>query len=154
MFGRDSGSEVLLANIFWDTNLFIYLLEASPDFGPAVKDLRRRMLERNHRLFTSVMTVGEILVKPLAIDNVALAQQYRTFLKSSQITVTPFDLEAAEFFARIRQDRTIDPADAIQLACAAVMQIDLFITNDTRLNRRNVPGVNFITSLSEAANLV
>lgn len=139
-----------MANIFWDTNMFIYLVEANPQFGPAVKDLRRRMLHRNDRLLTSAMTVGEVLVKPLATGDRALAARYRAFFTAPQITVAAFDLDAAETYAGIRNDRTIGPADAIQLACAAAADVDLFITNDSRLNRKNVPGIKFITSLSEA----
>lgn len=139
-----------MANIFWDTNLFIYLVEANPQFGPAVKDLRRRMLRRNDRLFTSAMTVGEVLVKPIASGNRALAEQYRTFFAAPQISVATFDLSAAEAYAIIRNDRTIRPGDAIQLACAAAAEVDLFITNDSRLNRKNVPGIKFISGLSEA----
>ena len=47
-----------MANIFWDTNLFIYLLEENPDFGHRVRDLRRRMLARGDRLVTSALTVS------------------------------------------------------------------------------------------------
>ena len=139
-----------MANIFWDTNLFIYLVEANPQFGPAVKDLRRRMLQRNDRLVTSALTVGEVLVKPIATGNRALAAQYREFLAAPQVSVADFDLSAAEAYAIIRNDRTIGPADAIQLACAAAAEVDLFITNDGRLNRKNVPGVKFISSLHDA----
>jgi uncharacterized protein len=139
-----------VTNIFWDTNLFIYLVEANPQFGPAVKDLRRRMLQRNDRLFTSTLTVGEVLVKPVATGNRALAAQYRSFFTAPQVSVAAFDLGAAEAYASIRNDRTIGPADAIQLACAAAAEVDLFITNDSRLNRKNVPGIKFISSLSEA----
>jgi predicted nucleic acid-binding protein len=140
-----------LANIFWDTNLFIYLLEDSPTWGSAVKDLRRRMIRRGDQLFTSAMTVGEILVKPLAVGNAALVDRYRKFFTSSHLTVSPFDVGAAEAYAQIRQDRTIQPADGLQLACAISADADLFITNDDRLSQRNVPGVGFfITSLSRA----
>lgn len=139
-----------MANIFWDTNLFLYLVEANPQFGPAVKDLRRRMLQRNDRLFTGTMTVGEVLVKPVASGNRALAEQYRGFFAAPQVTVATFDLSAAEAYAIIRNDRTIKPGDAIQLACAAAAEIDLFITNDGRLNRKNVPGIKFISSLQDA----
>jgi uncharacterized protein len=140
-----------LANIFWDTNLFIYLLEGSPSFGPIVKDLRRRMLERNDRLFTSAMTVGEILVKPIASGHTSLAEQYRRFFKAPQLTISTFGFNAAEAYAAIRNDRSVYPADAIQLACAAGDEIDLFITNDSRLSRKRVPGVKFfISSLTEA----
>jgi predicted nucleic acid-binding protein len=139
-----------VANIFWDTNLFIYLVEANPHFGPAVKELRRRMLQRNDQLFTSTMTVGEVLVKPVATGGRALAAQYRAFFTAPQVSVATFDLGAAEAYAIIRNDRTIGPADAIQLACAAAAEIDLFITNDGRLNRKNVPGIKFISSLQDA----
>ncbi len=139
-----------MANIFWDTNLFIYLLEGNPSFGTAVKDLRRRMLHRNDRLFTSAITIGEILVKPLATGDKFLANRYRAFFTGPQITVSTFDLGAAEAYAAIRQDRGIHPADAIQLACAAAVEIDLFITNDGRLSKKNVPGIKFISGLSEA----
>lgn len=138
-------------NIFWDTNLFIYLLEDSPKFGQAVQDLRRRMLRRNDRLLTSAMSVGEILVKPFSIGNRALVDRYRTFFATPHVTVSAFDLGAAEVYGQIRQDRNIHPADAIQLACAASGKADLFITNDDRLSQKSVPGVGFfITSLSGA----
>ncbi len=140
-----------MKNIFWDTNLFIYLLEDSPKFGQAVADLRRRMLRRNDRLLTSAMSVGEILVKPFATGNTALAERYRAYFATPHVTISAFDFGAAEAYARIRQDRAIQPADAIQLACAASAKADLFITNDDRLSQKSVPGVGFfITSLSGA----
>jgi len=79
-----------------------------------------------------------------------LANRYRAFFTGTQITVSAFDMDAAEAYAAIRQDRGIHPADAIQLACAAAAEIDLFITNDGRLSRKNVPGIKFISGLSEA----
>ena len=139
-----------LANIFWDTNLFIYLLEDNPGFGAVVQDLRRRMLHRNDRLFTSALTIGEVLVKPLSLGNRVLADRYRAFFAVPQLTVTPFDFDAAEAYAEIRQDRAIQPADAIQLACAAAAEVDLFITNDGRLSKKNITGIKFISGLSEA----
>lgn len=139
-----------MANIFWDTNLFIYLIEDSPQFGESVDALRRRILHRNDRLFTSALTIGEVLVKPLAMGHTSLAERYRALLSPPQVTIAPFDLGAAEAYATIRQDRSIEPADAIQLACAAAADIDLFITNDSRLSRKNIAGIKFITALSEA----
>jgi predicted nucleic acid-binding protein len=65
-------------------------------------------------------------------------------------TIVPFDENAAPRYADIRADRTIRPPDAIQLACAAAAGVDLFITNDDRLSRKQVSGVKFITSLERA----
>ena len=140
-----------MAKIFWDTNLFIYLLEDHPKFGQAVDDLRRRMLRRNDQLFTSAMSVGEVLIKPVSIANTPLADRYRVFFRAPALTVSAFDLGAADAYARICQDRSIKPSDAIQLACAVSAEADLFITNDDRLSQRSISGVDFfVTSLSRA----
>lgn len=140
-----------MKSIFWDTNLFIYLLEDSPQFGQHVADLRRRMLRRHDRLFTSAMTVGEVLVKPISTGNAELADRYRALFTGPHVTISAFDFGAAEAYANIRQDRTIYPADAIQLACAESAKADLFITNDDRLTQKNIPGVSFfIASLTRA----
>jgi len=136
-----------LAKIFWDTNLFIYLLEENPVFADQVAQLRARMIARGDRLYTSTLTVGEILAKPPAGDRTS--QRYLDFFRNPAITVTPFDLPAAMVYGELRRDRTIAPADAIQLACAAAAGTSLFITNDARLSRRVVPGIDFIVSLAK-----
>jgi len=145
MTSEDAGTRV-----FWDTNLFIYLLEDNPEFGPAVADLRKRMLRRKDRLVTSAMTVGEILVRPVSLRNLAVVERYRKYFSSPSVMLAPFDLAAAEIYAHVRQDRSIQPADAIQLSSAAASGVDLFITNDDRLSRKIIPGVRFISSLSRA----
>ena len=52
--------------------------------------------------------------------------------------------DAAWEYARLRRDRTIRPPDAIQLACASAAKTNLFITNDARLSRKTVAGVDVI----------
>ncbi len=136
-----------MARVFWDTNLFIYLLEDHAVFGGEVIELRRRMLARGDRLFTSTFTVGEILVKPIEVQAREVLDRYRSLFSSSALTVVPFDMAAAEHYAAIRQDRSIRPPDAIQLACAAAARIDLFLTNDDHLSRKDIHGIQFITSL-------
>jgi len=143
-------SEDVGSRVFWDTNLFIYLFEDHPQFGQAVTDLRKRMLRRKDRLFTSAMTVGEILVKPVSLRSLAVVERYRKYFSSASLSLASFDLAAAEIYAHIRQDRGIRPPDAIQLACAAAAGVDLFITNDDRLSQKNISGIKFITSLSRA----
>jgi predicted nucleic acid-binding protein len=108
------------------------------------------MRTRGDRLFTSCLTVGEILVKPVSCHHKGITDRYTGFFSRSGITVLPFDLQAASRYAQIRQDRTIARPDAIQLAIAASAEIDLFITNDDRLSRVIVAGINFISSLDRA----
>jgi len=108
------------------------------------------MRTRGDRLFTSCLTVGEILVKPVSCHRKEVTDRYAGFFGRSGITVLPFDMEAALRYAQIRQDRTIARSDAIQLATAASGGIDLFITNDERLSRVVVAGIDFVSSLDRA----
>jgi predicted nucleic acid-binding protein len=138
-----------VSRVFWDTNLFIYLFEGRGAHADRVVALRERILERRDRLFTSALTLGEILVRPAEVDDAALATRYTRAIEATAVVV-PFSAEAAPSYARIRLDRSIRPPDAIQLACAAAAEIDLFVTNDERLNCKSVPGIQFITSLDRA----
>jgi predicted nucleic acid-binding protein len=138
-----------LSRVFWDTNLFIYLIEGAGERAEAVLRLRERMLARNDRLITSTLTLGEVLVKPAETNDPELADKYEQALTKGATIVT-FDVKAARILASIRQDRTIRPPDAIQLVCAAQAKVDLFITNDDRLRNKVVPGIQFVTSLDKA----
>jgi predicted nucleic acid-binding protein len=138
-----------VSRVFWDTNLFIYLLE---DFGPQsdrVAEVRQRMLERADELVTSTLTLGEVLVKPSEQGNEALRQRYEDVLSRTARLVS-FDRETARRYAEIRRNRTIRPPDAIQLACAAQVGVDLFITNDDRLSRLAIPDIQFLVPLERA----
>jgi len=138
-----------VSRVFWDTNLFVYLLEDYGAQSERVADLRERMLERRDELCTSTLTLGEVLVKPSERGHEALRQQYEEVL-SRTARLVAFDREAARRYAGIRRNRTIRPPDAIQLACAAQVGVDLFITNDDRLSRLTIPGIQFLVSLDRA----
>lgn len=138
-----------MSRIFWDTNLFIYLIEDYGDLSNRVAALRKRMIERNDELYTSALTLGEILVKPTEAGNELLCRRYETVLRQGA-TIVSLDVEAARLYAGIRKDRTIRPPDAIQLACAAQARVDLFITNDDRLSMKSIARIQFVTSLQRA----
>ncbi|HKW19683.1 MAG TPA: PIN domain-containing protein [Terriglobales bacterium] len=135
-----------MSRIFWDTNLFIYFLEGNQKFSPLTKELRRKMLMRGDQLLTSTFTMGEVLVKPLEQYDMVLCRQYQDTITKAALLV-PFDVRAAWSYADIRRDRSFRAPDAIQLACAASVGVDLFVTNDQRLQGKHVPGVQFITSI-------
>ena len=138
-----------MSRIFWDTNLFIYLVEDYGKLSERVVSVRQAMIARNDQLFTSTLTLGEVLVSPLEARNERLRDTYERELAIG-VTVVPFDRDAARIFAVIRRDRTVRAPDAIQLACAAQARVDLFITNDDRLSQKTIPGIQFLTSLKKA----
>lgn len=135
-----------VSRIFWDTNLFIYLFEGRSPFCERVVAFRRAMLERGDQLATSTLTLGEVLVKPLENGDAGLCAKYEAAIIGTSL-VLPFSVEAAKSYAQLRRDRSIRPPDAIQLACAASVGVDLFVTNDSRLQSVRVPGIQFIVPL-------
>lgn len=139
-----------MSRIFLDTNFFIYLIESSGANAARARHLLRAFSARRDEVLTSVMTLGEVLVLPMRKGDSGLAQQYRRIFRGKGITVLPFLEPSAEEFSRIRIDKSIKPADAIQLATAATAGCDLFLTNDARLSGLVVKGIHFITSFDKA----
>jgi predicted nucleic acid-binding protein len=130
--------------------VFIDLLEDSGDSAVKVTGLIQRISDRRDELLTSTLTLAEVLIKPLSAGDVEWADRYEKLLNTPGVSVLPFDRSCARIFARIRQDTMVTPPDAIQLSCAANAGCDLFITNDERLSRKIVPGIQFISSLDRA----
>ena len=139
-----------MIKVFLDTNILIYLFEDSGPRGARALEIVSALAARKDYLVISTMTLGEILVKPLRAGDEALAEQYRRFLRGPEVKLASFDERAGELFAHIRKDRTVKAPDAIQLATAASLDCDLFVTNDDRLTRSIVPGIRFIASMERA----
>jgi uncharacterized protein len=135
-----------MSRVFWDTNLFIYLFEDYGLLSKGVAQLRSKMLDRGDRLLTSTLTLGEILVKPTERNDSELCRKYEHAL-SSAATLIAFDVKAAKIYAALRLERSLKAPDAIQLACAASATVDLFVTNDERLQGKHIDGIQFIVPL-------
>ena len=138
-----------MSRIFWDSNLFIYLFEGKGAMYDRVAHLREKMRTRGDQLLTSALTLGEILVKPIRINDPDLVQGFEAAITRTALVV-PFDVDAAMIFARLRAARNISAPDAIQLACAAAAGTDLFVTNDERLQKQQVEGIQFIVPLDRS----
>jgi uncharacterized protein len=133
--------------IYWDANLFIYLIEEHPDYYPVLERVVLRSAERGDRLCTSIFTCGEMLVGPIKTGNEAVQRAIREYLRPPRVEVLPLTLETADQYARIRATNKVSPADAIHLASAAAAGVDLFLTNDRSLQRMIVPGIQFVAGM-------
>ncbi len=137
-----------MSRVFWDTNLFIYFLEGNTELSADTRRLRKSMLSRGDHLLTSALTLGEVLVKPLERGDRVLCSKYEeTITKSASLLL--FDAKAAWKYAEIRLDRSVRAPDAVQLACAASAHVDLFVTNDRRLQGKQINGIQFIVALDQ-----
>jgi predicted nucleic acid-binding protein len=136
-----------MSKVFLDTNIFIYLIEDRGVNGRRAAELLDRMTERRDSVYTSTLTLGEVLTLPLQKEDVKLADQYERSLTSPGVHLLDFDRVAARIYARVRLDKGIKAPDAMQLSIAAAAQCDLFVTNDDRLSRKIVPGIHFVSGL-------
>jgi|SRR5579863_4989885 len=135
-----------MSKVFFDTNVFIYLLEDYEPFSSMVDTTWRRMIQRRDQLVTSAMTLGELLVKPSKLGQISLVEEYDRAVRS-RAQVIHFDPAVARRYAALRGSHNLRGADAIQLACASHFGVDLFITNDKLLHKLNIPGIGFIAPL-------
>jgi len=136
-----------VSRIYWDSMLFIYLLEAHPHYGKRVRDIHFRMKERQDQLLTGSFTFGEVLAGTYRKTLPDLTANVRLGMQKLVTEVVDFTIETAERYAEIRGKLNFAPADAIHLALAAQAGVDLFLTNDKRLVGKFVPGIHFVASL-------
>lgn len=135
-------------NVFWDTNLFIYLIERHPDYYPKVLSLYESHIAARDKVLTSTLTLGELLAQPLRHGRRELAAQYTSLLTSTPgVELIPFDTRAAGLYGEIRATTTLRQPDAMQLACAIAGGAGVFVTNDQSLWRLTVPGLQEIRGL-------
>ena len=133
--------------VFWDTMLFVYLMEEHPERTPRIREIRANMLARGDRLCTSPVSLAEILAGPYAQGDESTAARYKAALRPPTVDILDFTTPVADQYARLRLNRGITRPDALQLACAAANRVDLFLTHDSRLQGQVVPGIQFIAGL-------
>ncbi|MGE3272404.1 MAG: type II toxin-antitoxin system VapC family toxin [Chloroflexota bacterium] len=119
-----------------DTAPLIYLIEAHPRYGPTVLDVARRLTTGEMVGVTTVITLGEVLVRPYSQGNAQLRQRYHDILLHSVGLLTrPIDAQAADRAAALRARYGMRLPDALQIAVALDERCDAFLTNDRRLTR-------------------
>lgn len=138
-----------MSRIYWDSMLFIYLLEANQQYGTRVRSIHSRMKERQDQLLTGSFTFGEVLAGTYRRAVPDLTARVRMGMQNLVAEVVDFTIETAERYAQIRGNLNLAPADAIHLSLASQAGVDLFLTNDKRLLGKFVPGIQFIASLED-----
>ena len=126
-----------VSTIFLDTAPVIYYIEAHPRFGPLAREVVTAFQSERVKAFSSVMTLAEVVAKPVELGDEKLARKFAEFLKAGRnLTLVEISASIAERAGRLRGRypplRTID---AVQIAAALYVGADAFITNDVKLRR-------------------
>ena len=119
-----------------DTLVFIYHLENNPKY----KEITTRLLSSIElgeiQGVTSSITLLELLVKPLQMDDPAIVENYRYVLTTfPNLRLCELSVEIAMKAAELRAKYRISTPDAIQIATAILEESDQFITNDQSLTK-------------------
>jgi len=137
-----------MSRIYWDTMLFIYLLEGNPTYSTRVQHLLERAYRRGDSLFTSYLALGEMMAGAQNSSQPQKAAVVHQTLQEMGFSFLPFDDGAVAPFARLRGKQKVKIVDSIHLACAASAGMDLFLTGDKELAKLDVPGIQFIADFN------
>ena len=140
-----------MSRIYWDSMVFIYVIEKNPTYFPIVKMVHEAMKRRRDTLCTSIFTVGEALVGPRKLGSQSGVDRIKSYFAGDTVSILPFTFETAEQFALIRSWTGASPSDAVHLAAAAEAHIDVFLTNDAKLLSLRIPGIPLIANLDPVA---
>jgi len=120
--------------IAFDSAPLIYYIEEHPKYLATADELFESLDRGMARGMTSVLTLQEVLVKPLREAKNDLADQYIQILSNSRnITLHVIDRIVCETAARLRAKyEWLRTPDALQVATAIKHQAQIIVTNDDR----------------------
>ncbi|MDL2330374.1 type II toxin-antitoxin system VapC family toxin, partial [Desulfosarcina sp. OttesenSCG-928-A07] len=123
-----------------DTAPLIYFVEENSDFLKQINPFFNALERAEFAVLTSTLTITETLVKPLKLEKLEQAHAFMEIL-AEYMTVIPVTERIAEYAAKLRAKNNLRTPDAIQVATAVTHQADFFLTNDARLARLKIKGL-------------
>ena len=134
--------------LYADSNVFIYLIEASPDFFVLAKRVFDHIDTVGARLLTNELTLAECIYKPSREDNSVLVSKYEAFLKpGDEIEIIGLDGALARRAAKAGGKLGLKLTDAIHYLSAFETGCQYFVTADTRV--RSSPGLEVLNIRTE-----
>lgn len=120
-----------------DTTVFIYYIEKNEKYFDILNSIFKKCNSKENplKLVTSMITLIEVLTKPLKEGRKDLVTQYQNILlSSSNVFVHIIDTHIAKISAELRAKyNLLRIPDTIQIATAIHTEADYFIGNDKRL---------------------
>lgn len=104
-----------MTRVYWDSMLFIYMLEANPIFGPKVRKILQQSVSREDTVCTSVFSIGEILTGPRRRGSVSGVDAVRKYFLSGAIEILPFTEKTADLYSIARSANHIRQATRFTL---------------------------------------
>jgi predicted nucleic acid-binding protein len=125
-----------IKSIFMDTAPIIYYIEGNNQFCQ-IKDIINQIQKNNIAIFSSVITITEVLVKPISLGQMNVVNSFLNFLKNpDNIIILSVNDRIAEQAGYLRgKYPSLKTLDAIQISSAIEAKTDIFLTNDFKLKQ-------------------
>ncbi len=123
--------------IFIDTAPVIYYIEAHSQFGQLAREAVDSFQSGRLNAFSSVITLAEVLSKPIEAGDEKLARKFAEFLKHGRnLSLIEISTNVAEKAGKLKgQYSCLRTVDAIQISAAIDVGADAFLTNDKKLKQ-------------------
>ncbi len=118
--------------VYLDTAPVIYAVE---DVAAYSSSLRQLFAQANVALVASDLTRLECRVKPIRENDSQLLSEYDLFFAEACSDIVALSREVIDRAAEIRAEFGFRTPDAIHLAAAVVAHCEVFLTNDSALER-------------------
>lgn len=120
--------------VHFDTGPLIYYIEEHPNYLSRADELFSALDSGIARGMTSVLTLQEVLVKPLRENRQDIADKYQELLtNSTNVTLYEVDQAVCEMAAKLRAKYLwLRTPDALQLGTALTHDAQVVVTNDER----------------------
>ena len=119
---------------YFDANVFIYLMEGFPGLEKSLADIRDSIRNGESEIFTSELTICEVLMLPFRDNKAALVAKYRQFIEGSgAFTLLPTTRETYIRASLARAQHGLKTPDAIHLASAIESGCAVFVSNDRKI---------------------
>jgi len=125
-----------VSSIGLDTSIFIYHFEENEKYLPVTEMLFAGVEDGKWNAVTSIISLLEIIVKPLQLGENRAARKYEALIMNfPNLTVVDINRDIARQAAKLRAKYGIKTPDAIQIAACSTMGAEIFICNDNRLKK-------------------
>ena len=119
-----------------DTSVFIYHIEGTSRYAEPAGVVFDELAQGARDGVTSVLTLMELVVRPLQLGRADIADEYETLVANyPNLVIANIDRATARRAAELRAVYRLRSPDALQVAACLQGGADIFLTNDRDLRR-------------------
>lgn len=126
------------AILYWDSCVFIDLLERTPGRIEQLLPIIGLAERKEILIVTSALSLSEVSrLGRLRLDDESVEQMVSRFFENPYLSVRPADRFVAEMSRPLIRNLGLKPLDAIHVATALMMKVDMMQTYDAKILKLN-----------------